>query len=71
MTFGIRQPRLFRAALAEGSKSSAEPSKISGVHAALGVWLFYDFCLDRHVSFDHMLKAIDRHLTLTLLAKVE
>src|SRR4030088_835667 len=26
--------------------------------------LFYDFCLDDHVPFDHMLRSIDRHLDL-------
>src|SRR5260370_6310085 len=26
--------------------------------------LFYDFCLDEHVPFDHMLRGIDRHLDL-------
>jgi hypothetical protein len=26
--------------------------------------LFYDFCLDEHVPFDHMLKGIDHHLDL-------
>ena len=26
--------------------------------------LFYDFCLDEHVPFDHMLRGIDRHLAL-------
>ena len=26
--------------------------------------LFYDFCLDEHVPSDHMLRSIDRHLSL-------
>ena len=26
--------------------------------------LFYDFCLDDHVPFDHMLRSIDRHIDL-------
>ena len=26
--------------------------------------LFYDFCLDDHVPFDHVLRGVDRHLTL-------
>ena len=26
--------------------------------------LFYDFCLDEHVPFDHLLRGIDRHLDL-------
>jgi hypothetical protein len=26
--------------------------------------LFYDFCLDEHVPFDHMLRGVDRHLDL-------
>ena len=26
--------------------------------------LFYDFCLEEHVPFDHMLRGIDRHLAL-------
>lgn len=26
--------------------------------------LFYDFCLDEHVPWDHMLRGIDRHLDL-------
>ena len=26
--------------------------------------LFYDFCLDEHVPFDHMVRGIDRHLAL-------
>ena len=26
--------------------------------------LFYDFCLDEHVPCDHMLRSIDRHLSL-------
>jgi transposase len=28
------------------------------------VRLFYDFCLEDHVPFDHMLRSIDRHLNL-------
>jgi transposase len=26
--------------------------------------LFYDFCLDEHVPFDHLLRGVDRHLAL-------
>ena len=26
--------------------------------------LFYDFCLDEHVPFDHMLTGVDRHRAL-------
>ena len=26
--------------------------------------LFYDFCLDEHVVFDHVLRGIDHHLAL-------
>jgi transposase len=34
-----------------------------GVQATLAR-LFYDFCLDEHVPSDHMLRSIDRHLSL-------
>ena len=26
--------------------------------------LFYDFCLDEHIPFDHILRGVDRHLDL-------
>ena len=29
--------------------------------------LFYDFCLDEQVPFDHLLRGIDRHLDLANL----
>jgi transposase len=31
--------------------------------------LFYDFCLDEHVPFDHLLRGIDRHLDLADLRR--
>jgi transposase len=42
---------------------------LAGDAAMMGVQptsvrLFYDFCLEDHVPFDHMLRSIDRHLNL-------
>ena len=31
--------------------------------------LFYDFCLDEHVPFDHLLRGIDRRLDLANLRR--
>jgi hypothetical protein len=32
--------------------------------------LFYDFCLDEHVPFDHVLRGVDRHLELDDLRRL-